>query len=118
MAEQATYAKHTIDRSILDVAGQVMERTGVDEFTATRVAEDMVADVFDKIVFDVAAQVQQDTSIDEDAAYSLAKLISTKAVKEDRDPQQIIEQIEDWAKEQSVKKILLAEVLESIAYQI
>ena len=64
-----------------------------------KVAEDMVAEVFDKIVFDIAAQVQRDTSVDQDAAYSLAKLITTKAVKEDRDPQQIIEQIEDWASE-------------------
>ena len=64
-----------------------------------KVAEDMVAEVFDMIVFDIAAQVQRDTSVDQDAAYSLAKLITTKAVKEDRDPQQIIEQIEDWASE-------------------
>ena len=87
MAEQAMNAKQTIDKSIQDVADQVMEQTGVDEFTAMRVAEDMVAGVFDKIVFDIAAQLERETSIDEDAAYSLAKLISTKAVKEDRDPQ-------------------------------
>ena len=40
-------AKQTIDKSIQDVAIQVMEQTGVDEETAMRVAEGMVAEVFD-----------------------------------------------------------------------
>ena len=47
MAEQAMNAKQTIDKSIQDVAIQVMEQTGVDEETAMRVAEGMVSEVFD-----------------------------------------------------------------------
>ena len=47
LAEQAATAKQTIEKSIFEVAEQVMEQTGADEETAVMIAENMVAEVFD-----------------------------------------------------------------------
>ena len=118
MAEQTASAKKVIDNSIAAITEQVMWETAADRETATRVAEEKVASVFSKVVYEVADKVQADTNIDAKAAYSLAKLITAKAVKEDRDPDAIIDHIESWAQNQSIKKVLLASVLEHISKQI
>lgn len=83
-----------------------------------QMAEDEIIDLFDETVSNVAQKIADDTHSDLDSATYIAKMITLKSAAEGRDLEDIIEEVERWALDQSAKKILLTDVIAQISEQI